>query len=119
MNNGLMVDLDPLVKKEIRNACWVVDDGLDEDAMVFTNLNLSRAEKSLEEMGIMEQGDRPETISVDFEVVDQITPDLLEKIIFDEDKADWPEDLDEQIERRWHMQERKINNESSRISWPT
>jgi hypothetical protein len=114
-----MVDLDQLLKREVRNAYWIVDDGQDEDSMVFTNLNLSKAEKALEEMGIMEQEERPETIFVDFEAADQITPDLLEKIIFEEDKADWPEDLDEQIERRWHMQERKINNESSRISWPT
>src|SRR5512133_4210938 len=97
VNEYLMVDLDPVLKKEIRDAWWVVDDGLDEDAMVFTDLNLSKAGKAIEEMGIMEQGERPETIFVDFKAADQITPDLLEKIILDEEKADWPEDLDEQI----------------------
>lgn len=118
MNNDIVADLNHLLKEKVRNAYWVVDDGHDMDAMVFTNLNLSKAEKAIEEMGIMEHGHRPETIFVDFEANDQITPDLLEKIILDEDKTDWPEDLDEQIERKWHMQKRKINNESPCISWP-
>jgi hypothetical protein len=107
VEDDLVVDLDQLLKKEICNAYWVVDDGQDGDAMVFTNLNLSKAEKAIEEMGIMEQGNRPETIFVDFEAADQITPDVLEKIILDEDKADWPEDLDERIERSWHMQKKE------------
>ena len=89
MNDDLMVDLDQLLKEEMHPVYWIVDEiDPDGDALIFTNLNLLKAEKAIEEMGALDQKDRLETICVDNEADDRITPDILQKIILKEKQAD-------------------------------
>jgi len=102
-----MVELDQLLQEEMRPIYWVVDDIHVDDALVFTNLNLVQAEKVSEEMGALDQKNRLETICIGSEVDDRITPDILQKIILEENQADWP---DEPLIHSLPGEERKSNS---------
>lgn len=96
-----MVELAQLFEEELHPAYWIIDDiycADDADALVFTNLNLLKAEQALDnEMGANEQSGELETICVDYEADDQITPDLLEKIILEQEQVEWADEPEEQI----------------------
>lgn len=97
MNTNLMVDLDVFLKNKLSQIFLCSEGDLaTDDALIFSNLNLSKAEKAIAEMGTSEHKDKQETICVDQGVDDRITVDVLQKIVLEEqaEQMEWPDEGD-------------------------